>query len=713
MCFVDHSPVASDRLPTPTADALAALVGPCKDLVKLSMPNWWPGIWGCGRTASDSAPWVDEAFAGHTQLATLCVPRAGPMITALPRILGHLPGLEDFDLSSPDAYDPTPLLTALVRCCPHLQALSLGVCGGGWKTFDPTPLSQSPQWCAQLKRLCIPVVPPSARLDAFLGLLANLEAITLEEHSPALACLPHLARLTLRGGSVDTLPEMALTRLEHLELEEGVTSRLPAVLSLLDANQATLRSLLLWPSAPARPLFQAAEACPFLTDLALVGPVDFADLPQALLNRLVSLSLSAGHTPSCYSRPIRIESPSLHVLHLDFRLANGASVTLACPALVSLTLPPDDNGSVSTSLVLRCPRLELMTNLGRQELAECQAMPFLTRVLYASCHSIRSEQYPPRPVLDALLAGSPRLALLSGLCFTHPDQLAELCQAAPCLSSVDAAMIYNVGRTPDHHHQMIVRLPGRMTALTLVLALTRPYLDRIPVGLRIEAPGLRSCTLDEMNQPQAALGRLTLRCPALASLSLRFVSAMTTLTLDDAAPLETGGVALRSLQIGAECTALKPACLVACLQAHGAHLSKVVLTDSHMPCHESWPQLAAALGALPRLTWLELGYLPMSQLALACPALRYLKLPEYSTVTRYQDMQRFTVILSSLVLDCPLLEELHAPLGPDMEHFELVGETPFLRRVEYVSQKWAQQLEASAPGATLVAFPWRHESPTR
>ncbi|KAJ4461965.1 hypothetical protein PAPYR_1669 [Paratrimastix pyriformis] len=715
MVFDDDPSGELDHLPTPTADALAALVGPCKGLTELTLPTCEPALWGCcGRTAAGGvyAPWVDEAFAGHTQLATLCIPGGDAMMPVLPRILGHLPGLVNFDLSTNEAFDPTALLTALVSHCPRLEALHLSVMCGCWEDFDPTPLGHSAQLCAQLKQLSLPEVAPSPQLEALLESLTHLERLILEQPTPALAHLaPHLTHLTVHQGSVDTLPDVGLVRLESFAIAADVTSGGPVLARLLGANRATIRSLSLCPCEPIGPLVAVLDTCPVLAELHLyLGPGSPVDLPPSLLNRLKSLHLimNAGAPP--YSRPFRIVSTSLGELDLDLCLGPDVSVTLACPALVSLTLYTNQPHS-SLPLVLCCPALRRLTGLGRQGLAaECQAMPFLTQVRYTQYEGIFSPaektQHPPRPALAALLAGSPRLSRLSGLCFTHPEQLTELCQAAPALADLQATLAHNLSRSTSNDNRVDLRLPGHVVtiALTLTLALpdTLPKPDQTaPVSLRIEAPGLRYCTLleDEPARAPVALCSLTLGCPVLVGLSLHSMPALATLTLDNTS------MALRCLQISL-CPALEPSCLLAGMQGHGgaAPLRKLVLLDAPMSCH---PQLAVALSALPRLTHLELGFHPAPRLALACPALRCLRLPVSASVTarrrKDKEQQQFTTVLRSLVLDCPLLEELRGPLGTDLERFELTGgEAVYLRRVGVVSHEWAKRLEGRWPGATLV-----------
>ncbi|KAJ4457201.1 hypothetical protein PAPYR_7367 [Paratrimastix pyriformis] len=696
-----------DSLPTPTADALAALVGPCKGLVKLTLPSRDTCLWGC-RAQGDNA-WVDEAFAGHTQLAVLRLPLATSVMPAIERILGHLPGLEDFHLTNREVFDPAALAATLVRCCPRLEALHLGV-ETHWALFDPTPLRPL---CGRLKRLSLSDVPTSPRFEAFLESLTCVEQLSLYQCTPGLAqAAPRLTHLWLLMDSLDGLPKMGLHRLESLEVHSSTRYTGPVLAQVLAANRATIRSLSLWPREVPRSLFQLLGTCPHLAHLNLhlrdaEGDVDLADLPPELLHRLVSLRLSLGREDP-YPRPISIASATLRTLDLQ-QLSLISPLTLDCPALESLTLPEAVNPSAPYPLVMRCPELRQITGLGEHGLAECQHMSRLTRVDYSLGHMTSAQQLPSRDALDALLAGSPALSRLSGLRFAHPRGLAELCQAAPCLSDLWATLMHVVvpAPVPGRSHQsprLTLSLPGHVRMLNMTLSLAAET-EGDPVDLCVEAPGLCSLTLYELGPEslfQAAVRSLTiLRCPALANLHIGWMSGLTEFTLAGS---------LRSLHLD-RCHVLQPASLLACLGGqHGACLGQVTLAGTPAPCRPAWPQLAAALGALPRLVTLELGDHPTADLALSCPALRCLRLPRHSETTNLgpdsDATAPHTTRLRSLVLDCPLLEELRAPVGPHLARLEVAGSGTALRRVEYTTQAWAKRLEGRWPWARIVAVPW-------
>ncbi|KAJ4461097.1 hypothetical protein PAPYR_2542 [Paratrimastix pyriformis] len=256
-----------------------------------------------------------------------------------------------------------------------------------------------------------------------------------------------------------------------------------------------------------------------------------------------------------------------------------------------------------------------------QSVMVCSALGFamfhLARVSYRlGCRNTQQS-------LDSLRAGSPRISWVSGARPADPQALVELCQAMPALTHLQANLatfrLAGRGGAGDDNQpaRMVLRLPGHVASLDLSMVdAARPF------DVVLEAPGLRSFTT----------------IPLL------------------------GGSPLRLLRIE-ECPLLEAAPLLVFLRQRGTHLIEVII-DVPESCVDVWPQLTAALGVLPRLTSLELRGPHPPDLTLACPTLRILR--------------SYKQFLRSLVLDCPLLEELRAPLGPDMERFELVGEAPYL-----------------------------------
>ncbi|KAJ4454902.1 hypothetical protein PAPYR_10249 [Paratrimastix pyriformis] len=617
-----------DRLPPLTADALAALIGPCKGLVKLSLPSRDPGLWGCGRTVSGYVPWVDEAFAGHTQLATLRIPTGDSLMAALPRILGHLPGLVDFQLTTCRPCDPTAVLPALTLC-PCLEAVDWG-----GLPFDPAlllvPNPPHAPLCARLRRLSLPAASSDEKLALFIRSLARLEQLGLEEcDDGTLACVgPHLTQLKVPANKLSPLCAEGFGRLEDIEIMDHPKTPELAI-AMLRANRATLRSVSLRRCRLTGSFFEALAACPGLTHLDLSirlgGCADFnlSEIPQDLLHRLESLRLHEAkfgghrHHRSPIESPISLASPTLRTLNMDLDLGVRATLALDCPALESLTLPTAEY--YRYPLVLNCPQLRRIAGLAEQDLAECSPMPWLTRVSYAKQPASYGHLDGSRAVLfDALRTGWPAVTHLDGVRLAQFDDLARLFQAAPALRHLRAKLVVSPGEGSP------VLAIDRLESLdlTLTAALGKAFLaGNASMHLRVEAPRLRLLTLSE-NSPATSIRTLAVHCPALAGLRLLRMRDLTAFTLASSP---------HSLHID-RCPAMDPACLLACLLGrHGSALRRIFLGGLSTPCRAAWIELAAALGALPRLTDLRLGNHPAPSLCLTCPALRRLELPQDPT----------------------------------------------------------------------------------
>ncbi|KAJ4458013.1 hypothetical protein PAPYR_6414 [Paratrimastix pyriformis] len=189
------------QVTTPTAEALAALVGPCLGLVKLTLdfetlPEHWCDL---PEAASD---WVGEAFAGHNRLAVLEI--AAPWFIihqALPAIVGHLHGLEEFRL------DGGWQLNRLER----LELPDMSATSSDWITTTLARLLTGNM--ATLRSLNLTVTLP----------IGQYEAIPLSQLEGLLDGLPELMSLTLtlQRASFCPIAQYALRpglldRLEHL-----------------------------------------------------------------------------------------------------------------------------------------------------------------------------------------------------------------------------------------------------------------------------------------------------------------------------------------------------------------------------------------------------------------------------------------------------------------------------------------------------------------
>ncbi|KAJ4459209.1 hypothetical protein PAPYR_4731 [Paratrimastix pyriformis] len=388
---------------TPTADALAALLCPCKGLVKLSFPNESapfpqeeaPLLFGCGATAAACAAWVDEAFAGHDRLTTLQLPRE-PFLPALGRILGHLPGLVELHIM----YPLTGGFAGGTRRAPGPDVLR--ITGALRGSLPPT---------LRVLRLDFPVLGRALEdlVDALVPCAATLEELHIErcelglgtQPQDFLGRFPSLSRLALGPIVVGDLRPVAarLTQLTVGQLFRGSFKKgllvLPngagclesldisfcgdgkAVSCLLPPNQDTLRHIALdspWEDHSAMALLSSLT---HLTSLQLdLGPSPtgfFCDVPpDSLLNRLEHLALSA--EPEAVFGSIDIASERLRSLSLNLAVRRSTTVTLDCPALETITSLPqeaapesdDDDDDESDSredddkpynLVLECRRL--------------------------------------------------------------------------------------------------------------------------------------------------------------------------------------------------------------------------------------------------------------------------------------------------------------------------------------------------------------------
>ncbi|KAJ4462548.1 hypothetical protein PAPYR_520 [Paratrimastix pyriformis] len=294
--------------PKPTADALAALIGPCKGLTKLafrpSETPLHPIIYGCGHTEAVCAA-VLEYLPTNVE----------PVIE---RILHHLTGLLElrFINGTPSS---NHLLASIASSCPHLRV--------------------------QLRfRYC----RPSADLDTFVNTLSVAEMLHPSHCTPA-ALRPlasHLTRLSmsLEHGDAENLPVPWLSRLERLSLR-GCQTFSTRLAHLLAANRATLQRLKLefisLDAAPGlAPLMAALDAL-LLTHLMLnfqeLPPeADITALPPALLGRLERFVL-IDPDEFTVQRPLSIASGRLR--SLDLACVGSVTVlTLDCPALVDMRL---------------------------------------------------------------------------------------------------------------------------------------------------------------------------------------------------------------------------------------------------------------------------------------------------------------------------------------------------------------------------------------
>ncbi|KAJ4458347.1 putative DNA topoisomerase 3 [Paratrimastix pyriformis] len=649
LSFCDDEDSDIDRLiaqvTVPTPDALAALVGPCKGLVRLTLPvgDVLP-LGRCHPEETARAPWVNEAFSGHGRLAVLRVPSAATFMPALPGIVGHLPGLAELHLGDPDR---TTIMTRRVPPRVVRGHISEELLRSGFATLLAT-LGRS---CPGLRVLhhTISGVPPPPEEG-----LASLQRLILDWYSVDFL-RPLASRLTqlrlLRPDIHAGLADVGLCRLETLQLS-------------LRANTNTLRTVILTAACDDAPEVEAAQVSallgplnglPHLTDLTVIVKVDgrnlwapshevvFGCLRPRLLDQLEHLAVHQHRTQKCYchSRPspaIRVASRSLRTLCFDVRNIdlNETTFELACPRLEQLAMPEHDkhDGSLG-GLVLDCPQLrsiEGFPTLGCQH--QATVMPHLARVRGI----LRNVGIRP-PYLSRLLNMAPQLRDLSPVvdCGSELDLLRRLLASdvltrlsltvdADTLPDHDGAQPPCVGRT--------LRLPAQLERLEVHVWYTSN------IELVVDGPGLRSLRLDATTYSYSS--RLGLAdpggpVPPLVNLAL---------VVQPDRPCGPDLVENSLMEDAAGSVELL-----------GARLRRVCLKGTF----SGWPQLAAALGRLPRLADLCLKMLTSEgDLVLACPVLKRLTL----SCARFR----------SVVFDCPLLEIISEGICPEaVQRFEPVG----------------------------------------
>ncbi|KAJ4454516.1 hypothetical protein PAPYR_10737 [Paratrimastix pyriformis] len=622
-----------------TADALAAILGPCKRLEKLTFDAD-----AAGRGAFDphkywcvaTLGWVDEAFGGHTQLAALLMPSTPRCELVVERILSHLPGLVELTLSYGLPAN-TNLLQAISHSCPGLQVLRCHFLDDRAATDFAAlaPLS------GVLKELQFwGVTKSESSLAAFVGSLSALTSLELPTrvHCPLEPIASHLTSLRMPNPPLVE----GLCRLEALSIW-GCPSLAP-VTRLLAANRATLRRLSVSVTRlspeEVQSLMASLCALPHLTDLSLEAP---ALPPPVLVDRLEHLYI---HFVGDLAH-VRLASSRLQQLDATFLQATSR-LEVSCPALVGLNLTRCTHPCPT---VLHCPRLRTLRMVARNLDGSVVApMPDLEVVEAHGIHEIVWED----PAW--LLAGSSaprRLRELNGngIHLTRPDLLAGLCA---CGSLVRLAWLrLDVTRFPTH--PLVLRLPGQLTHIRLVIEkkgdcanVGRDVDDEdedeeeeddddgrpVALDLQVEAPGLLDFHLTIEGSLPSARVRL-LNCRHLVRLRL-WTYGPAALQVDEDA-MQPRCICLEG--------PLKMAGLLSLLTRHGARLREVTIVRS-FPAADYALRMMEALSGLPRLTSLLLSLAQAwGAVSLACPQLRQLTLFEFGDV-------------SEVALACPLLERL-------------------------------------------------------
>ncbi|KAJ4457622.1 hypothetical protein PAPYR_6872 [Paratrimastix pyriformis] len=640
-----------ESIPILTADALAAIVGPCKGLVKLTLPK---SLVGCGLTPAACAPWVEEAFAGHSRLAVLHIPWAGPLLAAIVPLLRNLPGL--MELHCRNGVPCTGFLETLGRFCPKLQRLAITT-----RSRPKLDFSGLKPVAGTLKELSL---SSSSMINQTLeGLLVNLTTLERFEVSaekslsfaslrPIATRLTHLDIATPFPG-FDQVTAGLFCRLESLTANDYSPDNDadPVIARMLTTSRATLRSVSLFSYGSEhtyRGILTALSGLSRLSCLSLdLCPLDggieaiLAALPLGMFAQLEHLELSG----FC-EKPISITSSSLRTLALDC----AALLTLTCPALEELNLKgsQDDHFPV----ILDCPRLRsLETYIADVDPQISTVMPHLVRVWSAPLNPRRAEGEDPT-WLPRLLAWSPWLCEFGGAVRISQPATLDRLWAMNSLKRLEVQL--DVETLPN---PAVLRLPAQLENLNLGIHLSG---GSSPFTLTVESAGLRSLKLynnksDPATSPTSLC--LTLSCPALVALDLAIGRPV--------AFSGPAGTALALQNLRLDCTGLDALSLLAILTQQGAHLCSLALSTFPETFRAAWPLLTESFGRLPRLASLEVaGKLPAPEVVLACPSLRRLRLSSSSSSCGD---------LRSLVLDCPLLEELEAPFCETLTRDTLVG----------------------------------------
>ncbi|KAJ4453135.1 hypothetical protein PAPYR_12491 [Paratrimastix pyriformis] len=618
--FVEPDPGLSGLAPSISADALAALVGPCKNLRTFSFPSDWGVTAARACVVEEAAPanWVDEAFGGHTQLAALT--QLPPLSdSVLEHILSHLPGLVELT-SSPGSLMSARLLAALARSCPDLRVLRGLVSSNNVLRDFAAP---STLW-STLKRLDLWNLTSEPLQAVIVPRLSAVTSLKLHSCSPdvLVPLASHLTSLKLAVYSSEKdLPGPWLCKLEALSLTLSHSPHLVALTPLLAANQATLRRLTLTmnrgclTSTDVPSLVASLCALPHLTRLRLSAPDTGCPLstllPPELVDRLERLRIDLA-----YSGPDPVRIASNHLQQLRLHIQDISELAVACPALVEL----DTTGNLTS---LQCPRL---------------------RALKATVHNLAGAAAPMPDLEDAaispseediawLLTESPRLRVLSCARLARPDLLARLC-ACGSLVRLDRLDL-DVIRFPN---PLVLRLPPQLERLDLHIERgTRPAAEEGPLDLQVEAPGLLEFSLVVTGSP----ARMRLHnCPALVRFGLRAFSGLSLVDAEEETPAR-----MRPRKLAVD--GLDAASLLDFLARHGARLRDILLVRLQAATKDYWPKLMVALSGLPHLARLNLDASRVSSdLTLACPQLRELVL------------DRLRGDGSKVVLACPMLKVL-------------------------------------------------------
>ncbi|KAJ4461480.1 hypothetical protein PAPYR_2056 [Paratrimastix pyriformis] len=586
LSFRDSSSVSSEDALLPTAEALAALIGPCKMLqsLELAFPR---ALVGCGRAENQFTPWIDAAFSDHLALESLRIPSASGLSNpALNRILGHLPHLTLLDIGCLQRLisDRTHLSVPkrLRRLC--LLGDPLPSVSPPLPSLPPSPSPSEQNPSSVLVSLTLDVNTesafglleppgPSLRECHLIGRTAESSwAFLASSSSVRMSCLQSVD-LTLRNqdclARLSALLAQSLTELDHVGLTFqrcSVVPVLPWLRKLPHLRSLTLRE-------DPDPVFRPCPDIPFLWD-------DPAEDLTAILGQVVECALEMPtFLPEMYPSSWTLHSQTLRQLSV---VGYRQTLILYTPALRHLEFLPNSPGQPSV-VMLACPALESLTlsNLAHSIITTLSSLDHLTALRAWACDWPATGQPTEcslmrRSALTTLdtcpVVGVDSLHRL--LCGPGVDHLvmAKLCLWTAAAS--DAPIVLPLGTSLRHLElQLAQRHDVTITSATLQVLGLSGHPGRVRVG-----------------------------CPELRKLSL-----LGALQLTVEAPCDQ----LRCLQIGtATSPGLPPADLLPLLTNAGTRLVSldlaIPLPVKNTAPSPDWAPLQAAIAGLTRLRKLHL-----------------------------------------------------------------------------------------------------------
>ncbi|KAJ4456374.1 hypothetical protein PAPYR_8413 [Paratrimastix pyriformis] len=570
----------------PTADALAALVGPCTRLEELTLAPE-RALWCGGREASTFAGWVDAAFRNHPALHTLRIPRmTGLSEKALCAILAHLDGqLRVLEVNTASTPSPVPgpgddLLDAVAQHCKQVEVLRLGLRDVG----QPTQL----RVCTQLRELLVTRARSTFRIDpgvtAAMPNLAQLQDVPVR---PVAGVLDASEPPTTPDPPLEPLTELTITSGRRLLVGDAMARFVPVCHRWLAGPLApSLTTVVLNDDTGTMPVAEFLTAFDGLAGLRhltmlIRGPCPVALIPQTLLDRLADLSMfwtgrdaqpviaSAGlRTFSCGTAP-------------GSAPGHPARVRLDCPKLAVLNVATM-KGWAAIEFQLNTPRLKAIRNLNKMcRVATLCPLPLLEALSTERVHEVSQEQ------LKDILAAAGPLRHIAGLQCNTLGELQEVVERwNPRLVTLQRIRL-NLGKEGG-----VLTLPPASPLRSMELILS----DESRGPLVIRAPGLVHLELD-----LGASKCVTLDTPSLRHLHLRDRPCQQDADVRLASPLSR----LRSLRLA--CSEANHLGFFERLlanplpQLRAAHCSLLRLGASGVNKVLRW------LAAMPRLTTLSLA----------------------------------------------------------------------------------------------------------